>query len=184
MSGGRRENVRGETYQEGKGNRVSGCVLRFTLYAATSAAALAIIGPACADETVTLTQRQFASASPAAPFQSSFGDARRVAAATTPAWSSADGDLSAWGPALIFPLLGPGVAGETVLALAAPLEAEGTAPLLLFRTLGLYAAKSRVPFTETPTLRMAVSRNLRTLERATRDLEALTASKDLAAWGS
>jgi len=160
---------------------VSGYVLRFTFY---SIVLLAVVHPAPADETVTLAQRQFASGSPAAPFQSFFGDARRLAASTTPAWSSTDGDLSAWGPAVIFPLLGQGVSGQTVLGLAAPMEAEGTAPLLLFRTLGLYAAKSRVPFTETPTLGTAVRRNLRTLERATRDLDALTAGKDLAPWGS
>ncbi len=142
------------------------------------------LNPVCADETVTLAQRVFAASSPAAPFQSYFSDARRLAASTTPAWSSADGDLSAWGPALIFPLLGPGVATKTVLGLAAPLEAEGAAPILLFRTVGLFAAKSRVPFTETPALRAAVCRNLQTLERATRDLESLTASRDLAGWGS
>jgi len=161
---------------------VSGYVVRFALW--VPIAIVTARTPARADDTVTLTQRVFAPSSPAAPFQSFFGDARRLAASTTPAWSSADGDLSAWGPALILPLLGPGVAKESVLALAAPLEAEGTAPLLLFRTLGLYAAKSRVPFTETPTLRTAVSRNLRTLERATRDLEGLTANRDLSGWGS
>jgi hypothetical protein len=167
-----------------KGKSVSDYVLRFVFYAATSAAALAVIRPVCADETVTLTQRQFASTSPAAPFQAFFGDARRLAASTTPAWSSGDGDLSAWGPALVFPLLGQGVASRTVLGLAAPLEAEATAPILLFRTLGLYAAKGRVPLTATPTLQQAVGRNLRTIERATRDLEAFTAGKDLAPWGS
>ena len=149
-----------------------------------TAALLAVGQPARADETVTLAQRVFGAGSPAAQFQLCFTAARRLAASTTPAWNSADGDLSAWGPALIFPLLGQGVATETVLGLAGPLEAEGTAPLLLFRTLGLYAAKSRVPFTGTPTLRKAVSRNLRTIERATRDLESFTASKDLAGWGS
>lgn len=170
--------------KSGRENPVSGYVLRFAFYVATSAAALAVIPSVHADETVTLTQRQFTSTSPAAPFQSFFGDARRLAAATTPAWSSADGDLSAWGPALVFPLLGQGVPNRTALGLAAPLEAEAVAPILLFRTLGLYAAKGRVPFTETPTLRQAVGRNLRTIERATRDLEAFTASKDLAPWGS
>ena len=157
-------------------------VLRFTLYGAL--AVLVAMPVVRADETVTLAQRQFAAGSPAAPFQSFFVAARRLAASTTPAWSSADNDLSAWGPALVFPLLGQGVPSETVLGLAGPLETEGTAPILLFRTLGLYAAKSRVPFTKTPTLRHAVSRNLRTIERATRDLDALTATKELAAWGS
>ncbi|MGH3053747.1 MAG: hypothetical protein ACRDL7_02060, partial [Gaiellaceae bacterium] len=141
-------------------------------------------GPSRADETVTLVQRQFIPSSPAAPFQSFFSDARRLAASTTPAWSSADGDLSAWGPALIFPLLGQGVASGTVFGLGAPLEAEATAPILLFRTLGLYAVKSRQPFAETAALRAAVSRNLRTIERATRDLDSFTAGKDLAGWGS
>ena len=166
--------------KRGTENLISRYALRFAFCAAT----LAVIRPIFADETVTLAQHQFAPASPAAPLQSFFGDARRVAAATTPAWSSADGDLSAWGPALVFPLLGQGVANSTVLGLAAPLEAEATAPTLLFRTLGLYAAKGRVPFTDTPTLRQAVARNLRTIERATRDLEAFTAGKDLAPWGS
>lgn len=166
----------------GKWRPVSAYLLRVTCYLA--AAILAAVHSVHADETVTLAQRQFDAGSPAAPFQSFFVDARRLAAATTPAWSSADGDLSAWGPALVFPLLGQGVPSETVLGLAAPLEAEGTAPLLLFRTLGLYAAKSRLPFVATPTVMRAVSRNLRTLERATRDLEAFTAGKDLAGWGS
>jgi len=147
-------------------------------------ALLAAVHSLRADETVTLGPRQFAASSPAAPFQSFFVDARRLAAATTPAWSSADGDLSAWGPALVFPLLGQGVPSGTVLGLAAPLEVEGTAPLLLFRTLGLYAAKSQLPFVATPTVMKAVNRNLRTLERATRDLDAFTAGKDLAPWGS
>jgi uncharacterized protein YyaL (SSP411 family) len=160
---------------------VSACVLRSVLCAA---ALLVALHPAAADETVTLAQRQFASTSPAAPFEPFFLESRRFAASTTPAWSSIEGDLSAWGPALIFPLLGPGVPSETVLGLAAPLESEGTAPLLLFRTLGLYAAKSRVPFIESRTVRDAVSRNLRTLERATNDLDSLTANKELAGWGS
>ena len=160
---------------------MSGYVLRFTLCCAVL---LAAVRPVPADETVTLAQRQFAAGSPATPFQPFFVDARRLAAATTPAWTSGEGDLSAWGPALVFPLLGQGVPSETVLGLAAPLEAEGTAPLLLFRTLGLYAAKSRLPFVATPTLMQAVSRNLRTLERATRDLDAFTAGKDLVGWGS
>jgi len=141
-------------------------------------------GAAYADSTVTLAQRAFAATSPAAPFQTFFGDARRRAAATTPAWSAIDADLSAWGPALIFPLLDRSVATETVLDLAAPLESEGTAPLLVYRTLGLYAAKSRVPFLPTPTLQRAVDRNLRTLERATRDLDTFLGGRDLAPWGS
>jgi hypothetical protein len=156
----------------------------FALALSLTTALLVASQPVRADETVTLAQRTFGAASPAAPFQSFFADARRLAASTTPAWSSADSDLSAWGPALIFPLLGQGVATGTVLGLAGPLEAEGTAPLLLFRTLGLYAAKSRVPFTDTPTLRNAVSRNLRTIERATRDLDTFTAGKELGGWGS
>jgi hypothetical protein len=140
--------------------------------------------PVRADQVVTLVQRQFASDSPAAPFQSFFLDARRVAAATTPAWSSTDTDLSAWGPALIFPLLDRNIPTDTVLGLAAPLEAEGAAPALLFRTLGLYAAKSRVPFVDTPTLMKAISRNLHTIERATSDLEAFTSAAELSDWGS
>ncbi len=140
--------------------------------------------PVYADETVTLAQRPFGSVAPAAQFERFFLDARRLAAATTPAWSSAEGDLSAWGPAVIFPLLGPGVPSPMVLGLAHPLESEGTAPALLFRTLGLYAAKSRLPFAETPTLMRTVRRNLRTIERATRDLDAFTSGKDLSGWGS
>jgi len=137
-----------------------------------------------ADDTVTLAQRQFAAASPAAPLQRFFADARRLAASTTPAWSNIEGDLSAWGPALIFPLLDRSVGTETLLGLAAPLESEGTVPPLMFRTLGLYAAKSRVPFTETPTLKKAVDRNLRTLERATRDLDTFAGGPGLSGWGS
>lgn len=137
-----------------------------------------------AEQTVTLAPRQFGAISPAAPFQSFVSDARKQAAATTPAWRSADGDLAAWGPALVFPLLDRSVARDTVVSLAAPLEAEGTAPLLMFRTLGLYAAKSRVPFAETPTLQKAVSRNLRTIEQATNDLDAFTGGPGLNGWGS
>src|SRR5262249_14821597 len=100
------------------------------------------VSPLQAQQTVKLAQRQFAANSPAAPFQGFFSEARRLAASTTPAWASAEGDLSAWGPALIFALLDRSVATETVLGLGAPLEAEATAPVLLVRTLGLYAAKS------------------------------------------
>jgi hypothetical protein len=142
------------------------------------------LAPARADETVTLAKRGFAGQSPAAPFEQFFLDARRLAAATTPAWTTSEGDLSAWGPAVIFPLLGPGVPGATALGLAAPLENEGTVPVLLFRTLGLYAAKSRVGLTDTPTLAAAVARNLATLERAAGNPGALAALKDLAPWGS
>jgi hypothetical protein len=133
---------------------------------------------------VTLAPRPFAAQSPAAPFQAFFLDARRRSAATTPAWDTADDDLSAWGPALIFPLLGSGVSAEVVLQLAAPLEADATAQVLLFRTLGLYAAKGRVPFASTPTLLAAVRRNLRTMERATRDLDSFTMGSELVGWGS
>ena len=137
-----------------------------------------------ADETVTLARRQFAPNSPAAPFQAFFLDARKLAASTTPAWHSADNDLAAWGPALICGLLDRTVSTATVLGLAAPLEAEATAPTLMLRTLGLYAAKSRVPFADTPTLLKAIDRNLRTIERATRDLDALTSTAPLSEWGS
>jgi hypothetical protein len=140
--------------------------------------------PLRADQTVTLAQRQFVASSPAAPFQKFVTDARKLAAMTTPAWKSADGDLAAWGPALIFALLDRGVATNTAVDLAAPLEAEGTAPVLMFRTLGLYAAKSRVPFADTPTLKKAVSRNLRTIEQATSDLDSFTGGPGLTGWGS
>jgi hypothetical protein len=139
---------------------------------------------AWADETVTLAPRQFAASSPAAAFQKVITDGRKLAASTTPAWSSTDGDLAAWGPAVIFALLHRSVPATTVADLVAPLESEGTAPILMFRTLGLYAAKSRVPFVDTPTLMKAVDRNLRTLERATRDLEAFSGGPGLAGWGS
>jgi len=54
----------------------------------------------------------------------------------------------------------------------------------MLRTLGLYAAKSRVPFADTPTLMKAINRNLHTIERATQDLEALTSAPPLSEWGS
>ena len=136
------------------------------------------------EQSVTLAPRTFASISPAAPFQGFFAETRKVAAATTPAWKSSDDDLAAWGPALVFPLLDPSVSPDTAIALAAPLESEGTAPLLMFRTLGLYAAKSRVPFAYTPTLERAVSRNLHAIEQATEDLEELSGSPGLNGWGS
>src|SRR5262249_28104153 len=126
----------------------------------------------------------FAPNSAATPFQAFVSDARKLAATTTPAWKAGDAELSAWGPALIFPLLDRSVSTDTVLGLAAPLESEGTAPVLLWRTLGLYAAKSRLPFADTPTLQRAVERNLRTIERATSDLEALTSPPELSPWGS
>src|SRR5262249_31344450 len=134
--------------------------------------------------TVTLAARQFAADSAAAPFQSFFADARRLATTTTPAWTSAEGDLSAWGPAVIFPLLDHTVPIETIMDLALPLEAEGSAPALLFRTFGLYAAKSRVPFSATPALQKAIARNLRVMERATRDLDTFTTGPGLEGWGS
>lgn len=140
--------------------------------------------PVRADETVTLTQRQFAATSPAAPFQGVFTEARRLAAATTPVWPSVEGDLAAWGPALIFPLLDTTVPTHVVLGLAAPLAADGTAPQLMFRTLGLYAAKSRVPFADTPALTQAINRNLNTLEHTTADLETFAGGPGMDGWGS
>jgi hypothetical protein len=157
---------------------------RCSLLCYTASCLLTLASPAGAQRTVTLAPRQFALDSPAAPFQSFFSDARRLAAATTPAWSSSESDLAAWGPALIFLLLDRAVSTDTVLGLAAPLESEGTVPVLIFRTLGLYAAKSRVPFTATPALMRAIERNLRTMERAPRDLETFTAGPGLAGWGS
>jgi len=135
-------------------------------------------------DTVTLAKHPFAPNSPAAPFQTFVSDARRLAASTTAAWQSTDTDLSAWGPALIFPLLEPTASTDTVLSLAAPLESTGSAPLLMFRTLGLYAAKSRLPFTATPTVMQAIDRNLHTLEHATRDWDSFIAAAPLSAWGS
>lgn len=158
--------------------------IRLWAWLAVAVALAAGAPPAWSDQTLTLVPRPFAAESPAAPFQRLFGDARRLAANTTPAWRAADGDLAAWGPALVFALLDRLVPAETVLALAAPLESDGTAPILMFRTLGLYAAKSRVPFAATPTLMQTVNRNLHTLERATRDLEALTSARELSGWGS
>ena len=141
-------------------------------------------GPLCAEQTVTLAPRSFTPDSAATQFRSFFSDARRLAANTTAAWRAADNDLAAWGPALVFALLDRAVPADTIAALATPLQAEGAAPILMFRSLGLYAAKSRVPFVATPTLMQAVERNLRTLERATRDLEALTSAPELSGWGS
>ena len=141
-------------------------------------------GVARADQTVSLAARDFAPASSAASFRDAFGSARRRAADTTAVWSSASDDLSAWGPALIFPLLGAGLSSETVQALAAPLEGTDPAPKLVWRTLGLYAAKSRVPFDDTPALLAAVNRNLRTINRAARDIDAFVDTPDLKPWGT
>ena len=146
--------------------------------------ALASPRPSPADQTVTLAARPIAPDSAAAQFRGFFTDARRLAANTTTAWRSADNDLAAWGPALVFALLDRSVSADTIAALAAPLQSEGAAPVLLFRTVGLYAAKSRIPFVATPALVRSVDRNLRTLERATRDLEALTSAPELSGWGS
>jgi hypothetical protein len=145
-----------------------------------------VLGAAAAGaaQEITLASRRFAPESPALPLQSFLVEARRRAAATTVAWDDTEDDLAAWGPALVFPLLGAGVPGEDVLALGAPLAAEAPAPVLLFRTLGLYAVKSRVPFVETPDLLAAIRRNLRLMERATRDLERFTGGPELQGWGS
>jgi hypothetical protein len=144
-----------------------------------------LVSPAHAVETVTLARRQFAPTSPAAPSQRFFSDARRLAASTTPAWKATDTDLSAWGPALIFPLLARNVPKDAVLDLAAPIAQSAPAPTLLFRTLGLYAAKSRLPFTRTPTLMHAIDRNLELIGRAARDLKTLAAAgPELRDWGS
>jgi hypothetical protein len=140
--------------------------------------------PARADQTVSLAKRQFAAGSPAMPFQQFLTDARRLAASTTPAWAAGETDLSAWGPALVFPLLERGVSTDAVLGLAAPLEAAGTAPVLLFRTFGLYAAKSRVAFADTPELLQAIRRNLKIIEHATSDLDTFTAGAGMSGWGS
>ena len=94
-----------------------------------------------------------------------------------PRRGAADTDLSAWGPALIFPLLGGRGHRDGARTWPRRWRPRAPAPVLLFRTLGLYAAKSRVPFTDTPSLRQAIERNLRTIERATRDLEAFTAGR-------
>ena len=149
-----------------------------------TAAVMAILHPARGIETATLGKHQFAAASPAAPFAEFFADARRLAASTTPAWHTTDSDLVAWGPALIFPSLDRDVSTETVLDLAGPLTAPATAPTLLVRTLGLYAAKSRVPFVDTPALRQAIDRDLDTLEHATADLEIFSEGPETTGWGS
>jgi hypothetical protein len=152
---------------------------------ALGAAALVVpVVPAHAVETVTLAPRHFAPTSPAAPMQRFFSDARRLAATTTIAWKGTDTDLSAWGPALLFPLLDRNVSKTTVLNLAAPIEEPAPAPTLLFRTIGLYAAKSRLPFTDTPTLMSAINRNLGLIQRAARDPETLAAAGlELCDWG-
>ena len=139
--------------------------------------------PARADVTVTLAGRTFADQSPAATFRETFGDARRRAAETTGAWASSRDDLCAWGPALIFPLLGSGLDNDTVIALASSLETKDVAPQLVWRTLGLYAAKSRVPFDDTATMRAAVDRNLEALNRAARDIDTFADAPELKDWG-
>src|SRR6185295_1532719 len=92
-------------------------VLRFAILLALSSAV-----PAGGDETVTLAKQVFAPASPAAEFSSFLTDARQLAASTTPAWTGAEGDLSAWGPALIMTLLEAGASTQTVAGLGVPLE--------------------------------------------------------------
>ena len=86
---------------------------RWTVALAIGAAFLVV--PAHAVETVTLAPRQFAPTSPAAPSQRFFSDARRLAATTTIAWKGTDTDLSASGPALIFPLLDRNVSEDAVI---------------------------------------------------------------------
>jgi hypothetical protein len=163
----------------------SGRTNRWRGVVALAICAASLVAPAHAVETVTLARRQFAPSSPAAPSQRFFSDARRLAASTTLAWKATDTDLSAWGPALIFPLLERNVSRDTVLDLAAPIEESAPAPTLLFRTIGLYAAKSRLPFTRTPTLMHAINRNLGLIGRAAHDLESLAAaSAELRDWGS
>ncbi|HTO57895.1 MAG TPA: hypothetical protein VMJ74_08865, partial [Pseudomonadales bacterium] len=136
-----------------------------------------------ADQSVSLSAREFSRNSPVAGYRDAFGSARRRAADTTAAWTSASDDLAAWGPALIFPLLGAGLSSDTVIALAAPLQDRDPAPKLLWRTLGLYAAKSRVPFDETPPLLAAVNRNLGAINRAARDIDAFVDTPELKPWG-
>ncbi len=157
-------------------SRFAGCLLPVLLAGVFCATAGAI-------ETVTLAARPFVADSPATAFQNYFSEGRRRAASTTTAWNS-DAGLSAWGPALVFPLLDRSVAANTVLGLAAPLESEGPAPALMFRTLGLYAAKTRLPFTDTPELMQAIRRNLSTIERATRNVDAFVSAPELSDWGT
>jgi Glycosyl hydrolase family 76 len=145
--------------------------------------AVCLVGTAVADQTVTLGAREFGAKSPAAPMREAFNAARRRAAATTPAWATSTEDLSAWGPALVFPLLGSGLPNDTVLALAAQLEPNATAPELIWRTVGLYAAKSRVPFDDTPKLRAAVRRNLKAINRAAHDINTFAEARELKGWG-
>ncbi|MFI5397263.1 MAG: hypothetical protein ACHQ9S_17120 [Candidatus Binatia bacterium] len=163
------------------GPRSTPLLLALVLGATVSRLPVAL--PADAVETVSLQPRTFAASSPAAPFQNVFSEGRRIAASTTPVWNRVDADLSAWGPALIFPLLDRSVPAESVLGLAGPLEEFAPAPALLFRTLGLYAAKSRLAFTDTPSLMEAISRNLGLIERAARDVDALAAGPELKEWG-
>lgn len=91
--------------------------------------------------------------------------------------------MPAWGPALIFPLLGSVVPAGTIEALAAELDRDSPAPQLVFRTLGLYAAKSRLPFEQTPLLLAAVRRNLKAIDQAARNLEAFADTRELEEWG-
>ena len=84
----------------------------------------------------------------------------------------------------MFGSLEASVDAGSVTDLAAPLQAEAIAPRLAFRSLGLYAAKSRVPFTDTPALRQALDRNLRTLARAIGDAQSVASTPGLSEWGS
>ena len=142
------------------------------------------IMPVQAAESVSLGPRQFAANSPAAEFQQFLSESRRLAASTTVAWNSADTDLCAWGPAVVFAMLERTTPRDAVINLAATLEDPAAGPILLFRTLGLYAAKSRLPFGNTPTLMSALNRNLGRIQGATRDLEGFTAAAGLHDWGS
>jgi len=132
---------------------------------------------------VTLRAREFGAPSLAAPFREAFDHAQRRAAETTAAWAGATDDLSAWGPALAFSLLGSGLAGEPVMPLVSALEAKNAAPQLLWRTLGLYAAKSHAPFDEMPGLQDAVQRNLGALNRVAHTLDAFAETRELKTWG-
>lgn len=134
--------------------------------------------------TVTLGTRTVAGASPVAALQPAFVEARRVVAETTPQWSNEDIDLAAWGPVLVFALLDRAVENDVVVKLAAPLEETAPAGALLFRTLGLYAAKGRVPFVPTPALLAAIRRNLSVLGAVRESAELAALGPLVPGWGA
>lgn len=156
-------------------------------WAATAVAVTAwtlLTHPVFGAQTVTLRSRAFAETSPVRQFQPLLIEARRVAAETTRQWGDEDHDLAAWGPALVFASLDAEVSDDVAVKLAAPLEQKAPAGALAFRTLGLYAAKSRVPFVDTPTLLAAIRRNLGALTAVAESTTPASIGPPVAGWGA